>query len=274
MRGLTLLRDSLLSLTLLTFAVNAQTLSSHRDLEWQAPYRWVHIDNVDVQKIQLFEGARKGWLANLQRGDTLLGDGRPLFWCAHAKIARTYFTFYPFRTWTELDTRGKMIKQTQALVGDSAVKTYDAGDEALVPPHGSQIWRRSVESDIVWSGSDSLTDVTAAVGRMEIHQIDWYHWDEFEKLWKELQETLTAARYPLACRVYTNVYTGTQGECMLLWLARDSVQYHGAASLQTALAEQLGEDKAAGLLAKLGEYFPLKQSYEMERRTDLSNLGR
>jgi hypothetical protein len=58
-----IIRCALLGTTLLTIRVGAQTLKSHLDLDWQAPRRWVHVDNVDLTKIQTFENARKGWLA-------------------------------------------------------------------------------------------------------------------------------------------------------------------------------------------------------------------
>jgi hypothetical protein len=252
----------------------AQTPQSHLDLDWQAPRRWVHIDNVDPQKAQLFENARKGWLAVLHKDGRLLGDGRPLFWHARAGAVQTYFTLYPFRLWADLDARSEMIDRTNKAVGDEAVKTYDLGDAALVPPHCSQIWRRLAASDITWAGSDSLTELTAAVGRLEIHQIDWWHWDEFEHLWNDVKSALVAQKYPLACRVFTNAFGSSQGEYILLWLAPDSARYQAAPTLQKALTQELGESKGGEVVASLEKLFPLRTSYEIEKRLDLSNLGK
>lgn len=252
----------------------AQTTQSHLGLDWQAPRRWVHIDNVDPQKASLFENSRKGWLAALHRGGRVLGDGRPLFWYARAGTVQTYFTLYPFRLWADLDARSEMIDQTNKAVGEDAVKTYDLGDAALVPPHCSQIWRRLAASDITWSGVDSLTELTAAVGRLEIHQIDWWRWDEFEHLWNDVKTALVAQKYPLACRVFTNAFGNNQGEYILLWLSSDPARYRAAPTLQKALTQQLGERKGAEDVAMLEKLFPLRASYEVEKRLDLSNLGK
>ena len=251
----------------------AQVSQSHRDLDWQAPKRWVHIDTVDPQKAQIFENARKAWLVTLRKDGQLLGDGRPLFWQARGGAVYTYFTFYPFRRWAEMDARGEMIEQTEKVVGADAVKTYDLGDAALIPPHCSQIWRRLAGSDITWPGSASLTEVTAAMGRMELHEVGFENWDEFELTWKAVQEALTAQKYPLACRVFSNAFGRNQGEYILMWLASDAAQYHGAPTLKAALQQALGVPKSKALLASLEKTFPLKQSFEIEKRPDLSNLG-
>jgi hypothetical protein len=264
----------LLCASLLTSRAEAQPLKSHADLDWKAPRRWVHIDNIDPQKVQLFESSRKWWLGALHRDSTILGDGRPLFWCGRSGGGFTYFTLYPFRTWTDLDARGDMAVNTNKLVGDSAIKKYDLGDDALIPPHGSEIWRRSAESDIVWPGVDSLTDLTAMVGRMERRQVDWYHSAEFDTIWTNLKTILVKHKYPLACRVYTNSYGGSQLDCILLWLAPDSNSYHNASTLASVLTQELGEAKAKEMLAALDRYFPLAKSYEMHKRLDLSNLGK
>jgi hypothetical protein len=260
--------------TLLVAHPAAQTTRSHLDLDWQAPRRWVHVDNVDPQKAQLFESSRKGWLATLHRDGSLLGDGRPLFWHARTGTVQTYFTLYPFRRWGDLDARSEMIDQTNKVVGEEAVKTYDLGDAALVPPHYSQIWRRLTESDITWSGSDSLTELTAAVGRLEVRQVDWWHWDEFEHLWNDVKAALVAQKYPLACRVFTNAFGNNQGEYILLWLAPDPGRYQAAPTLQQALTQELGERKSGEVGAMLEKLFPLRASYEIEKRLDLSNLGK
>jgi hypothetical protein len=252
----------------------AQALESHLHLDWQAPRRWVHIDNVDPEKIRGFEDARHDWLKALRRGDRLLSDGRPLFWCARSGDKRTYFTFYPFRNWADLDARAAMVEATSKIVGDSTVAKYDSGDSTLIPPHCSQIWRRLNGSDIVGLNDSSLTEITAAIGRLEIHQIDWWHWDEFEKLWKDVQSILVANKYPLVCRVYTNAFGNNQGEYVLFWMAADSVQYNSAPPLRTILTAAIGKEKCDSLIAGLESYFPMQQSYEMLRRPDLSNLGK
>ena len=229
------------------------------------------MDNVDASKAEVFEKARREWLAVLRTEERLLGDGRPLFWKASTGSVQTFFTFYPFRAWADLDSRREMIDRTQKTVGDEAVKRYDLGDVALVSPHYSQVWRRSEDHDIVWSGNDRLTELTATAGRLEVRAMDIRRDDEFERLWGELQAALVAARYPLACRVYSSVFGN--GEAMLMWLAPDRAGYQDAPPVRTALARQLGKRKSSEILASLEKVFPKRASYEIERRADLSNLG-
>jgi hypothetical protein len=167
-----------------------------------------------------------------------------------------------------------MATQTNKIVGDEKLKAYDAGDAALIPPHGSQLWRRVASADIVSPGCDSLTELTASVGRMEFRLVDWSNWDQYENVYAEFQSALIAANYPLTGRVYSNNYGGKQGEYMVWWLARDASAYQSAPSLRAALEKTLGAAKADDLLSRLDRYFPIQRSLAAERRDDMSNLGR
>src|SRR5262245_18736536 len=180
---------------------------THADLDWQAPYRWVHIDNLDSAKAARFEGARKAWLQTLRKDGVLLGDGRPLFWHARSSRAgQTLFTFYPFRAWADLDARREMIDRTQKAVGEEAVKAYDRGDIALVSPHYTQVWRREPDYDIASGAARDLTEVTAMVGRLEVHTMDVRRSDDVDKAWKRIANALSSTGYPLACRAYSSTY--------------------------------------------------------------------
>jgi hypothetical protein len=246
---------------------------SHLDLDWQAPNRWVHVDNCDAGKARLFEQARLGWLRALRRDGHLLGDGRALFWHARSSAAgETFFSFYPYRDWDDLSARRAMIVRTQAAVGDSAVKAYDAGDAALVSPHYSQLWRRTADHDIAWSGTQALDELTAGAGRLEVCTLDIARWDEFVRAWRGVADALAAARYPLACRVWASSYG--RGEYMFWWLAPDAAGCRAAPALREALTGQLGAARAAELLATLDRTRRVEETYELERRADMSNLGR
>lgn len=264
----------LFSLVMLWTRAGAQEPpKSHLDLDWQAPRRWVHVDNVDPQKAPLFVNARLNWLATLRRDDGLLGDGRPLFWHARSsKAGETFFSFYPFRTWADLDARGQMAAETVKVVGEDALKAYDSGDEALVSPHYSQVWSRANNYDIAWSATDSLTELSAMAGRLEVHSVDITRWDVFEQSWKQLTDALVVAGYPLACRTFRSTYG--KGEYMVWWLAQDSATYMSAPSIQDVLDTQLGSQKSAELRGALDAVFPVEEFYDVERRADLSNLGR
>lgn len=243
------------------------------NLDWSAPALWVHVDNVDASKAGAFESARKGWKRVLVRDGRPLGDGRPLFWHARSSVAgQTYFTFYPFRAWSDLDARLEMIERTVKIVGEAAAQAYDAGDDALVSPHYSQIWRRLPDYDVVGDASRDSTELTAAAGRLELHAVDIRRWDEFERAWKEVARTLARHRYPLAARAFMGAYG--RGEIMIWWMAGDADAYRTATPLPVELERHLGREAAATLTATLASVFPQTESYEIVRRPDLSHLGR
>jgi hypothetical protein len=246
---------------------------THADLDWQAPYRWVHVDNLDPAKAARFERARKAWLEALRKDGALLGDGRPLFWHARSsKAGQTLFTFYPFRAWADLDARRRMIDRTHKEVGEAAVKAYDSGDAALVSPHYSQVWHREAEYDIASAPAKDLNEQTAMVGRLEVRTIDVRRSEDFDRVWKRIANALALAGYPLACRAYTSTYG--RGEAVLFWLAKDGASYAAARPLRAEMERQFGKKEAEKLLDTLEEVFPLQESYEVERRPDLGNLGK
>jgi hypothetical protein len=211
-------------------------------------------------------------MATLRQGDGLLGDGRALFWHAASSPEReTFFSFYPFSSWADLEARGRMIHRTEEIVGDAAVAAYDSGDAALVSPHYWQIWRRLGSLDIAPPAIRNLTEVTASNGRIEVHTVDIRRWDEFETAWLQVAEALGAAEYSLGCRAFRASYG--RGEVVLWWLASDPVSYKAAPPVAEVLERQLGQHAAAALLATLDEVLPLEESYDVERRVDLSNMG-
>jgi hypothetical protein len=263
-------------LSLLVFPGNLRAEDaprSHANLDWEAPYRWVHVDNLDPAKAGRFESARKSWLEALRKDDALLGDGRPLFWHARAsKAGQTFFTFYPFRTWADLDARRLMIDRTQKELGEKAVKEYDRGDVALVSPHYSQVWRREPDYDIASEAAKDLTERTAMAGRLEVHGMDVRRSEDVDRAWKRIANALASSGYPLACRAFSSTYG--RGEVMLFWLAKDDDAYRAARPLRAEMERQFGKKEAEKLANALQQNFPLQESYEVERRPDLSNLGK
>lgn len=248
----------------------APAVASHRDLDWTAPNLWVHVDNLDPALAPQFVAARLGWLAVLRQADGgLLGDGRALFWEADG---RAFYSFYPFADWPGFEARRLMVAATQETVGKPAVEAYDSGDAALVSPHYSQVWRRSPGSDIATPATSGLTEVTAAVGRLEVHDIDITQWDVYEQAWGQVAAVLQANNYPLACRTFRSSFG--RGEYMTWWLAADAATYAAAPTVEAVLAKQLGATEAGLLLGKLAAVFPVRESHEVVRRADMSNLGR
>lgn len=269
MRMLTLLAAMVLAGSAAAADVAAPAVASHRDLDWTTPNLWVHVDNLDPALVAQFETARLGWLAALRRDDGLLGDGRALFWEADG---RAFYSFYPFAGWPEFEARREMVVRTQDTVGKPAVEAYDSGDAALVSPHYSQVWRRSPGSDIATPATAALTEVTAAVGRLEVHDIDITQWDVYEQAWRQVAAVLQANNYPLACRTFRSSFG--RGEYMTWWLAPDAATYAAAPTVEAVLEKQLGATEAGLLMAKLAVVFPVRESHEVVRRGDMSNLGR
>jgi hypothetical protein len=252
-------------------APGAGAQSTHASLDWNATYRWVHVDNIGPDPSAVFERARAGWLQALRQGDSLLADGRPLFWSHRAKERSTYFTFYPFTRFGELDARRDAVRATQAAVGKDALARYDLGDAVLVPPHYSQIWRRSPDDDYVPAGGEAWTDRTAACGWMEF-RTPAFEDAAVDSLWKELRVALAAEHYPLTCRVLQNVYGSSDIICM--WLAPDSAALRAAPRIKDLVTRHLGADPARKFWKRLDSVFPVTSTLTVERRPELSNLGK
>ena len=218
--------------------------SAKEPLDWSGPYRWVHIDNVDTTKAATFEDARTGWLRVLRKKDGWLDDGRALFWHARAGAVQTFFTFYPFRRFADLDARRETVGRTNEIAGRAATDAYDLGDAALVAPHHSEIWRRDPDQDVAAPAVAALTELTAAAGRLDFLQPDIQKEGRLERLWKTVRETLEARNYPLACRTFRSVF-GT-GEIVRLWLAPDAATMASAPSISSVLEKALGEARREG----------------------------
>jgi hypothetical protein len=241
-------------------------------LDWSAPYRWVHFDNLDPAKAAAFEDARNRWLRVLGKNDRWLDDGRALFWHARAGAVQAFFTFYPFRRFADLDVRRETVARTNEIVGRAATDAYAAGDVALVAPHHSEIWSRDPDQDVAAPAVVDLTELTAAVGRLEFQEPDVQKESRLGALWKTVRETLEARSYPLACRTFRSAF-GT-GEIVRLWLARDSAAMASAPSISSVLEKGMGEAAAKALLAELDVIVKVRRTVSVERRADLSNLPR
>jgi hypothetical protein len=250
----------------------AATPSTHAALDWSAPNRWVHVDNIAKGRLEVFETARHGWLQALRQGDSLLADGRPLFWGHRAPEPGTYFTFYPFRRFGELDARRDAVRATQAVVGKEALARYDSADSVLVAPHYSQIWRRSADDDYVPAGSESCTELTAAGGWLETRVPSFEAGAVVDSLWKELRTALAAEHYPLVCRVFVDVYGSSSVFC--LWMAPDSATLQAAPALKDVVRRHLGDAQAKQFWRRLDAVFPVTSTTTVERRADMSNLGK
>jgi hypothetical protein len=227
-------------------------------LDWSARRVQVHIDTVPLGRLDVFEGARRRWLDRVRAGGVYRPDGRPLFFSARREGVQTYFTFYPFATWADLDTRASATTHTEAEVGGkAAVEDYDSGDVALVTPHHSEIWLRQTGLDLSPGGGPPLREVDARHARMELREMPvGATRDRLDAVWPEVKRLLTEAGYPLTLRAHWSLFGS--GRLVFLWLSRDSVP----APLPPPVQQRL--DAAA----------PLRETILLVRRDDLSNLPR
>ena len=104
----------------------------------EPPRRRVHIDNLDPSKVGQFEKARVDWVAWIAAhhvtdpwGGLMLQVG-----------GSTFLTVRSFTDWAELGAKptGTLDPKAQKLYNDQS-------DDALVPPHHSEIWVREPELD-------------------------------------------------------------------------------------------------------------------------------
>src|ERR1044072_7908510 len=100
---------NLILVLIFTSTVPSQGQENYQSLDWSSPMRWVHVDSVRSDKAAIFEAARLRWLKALRQESYRLPDGRPLFWHAKKGKVQTYFTFYPFAHFAELDARRESI---------------------------------------------------------------------------------------------------------------------------------------------------------------------
>jgi hypothetical protein len=238
------------------WAAAAEASPSPPVLDWAAPRVSVHVDTVPVDKVEVFEGARRRWLARVREGGAYRPDGRPLFFSGRRDGLETYVTLYPFSTWTDLDARAAATRSTEAAVGGkAAVEDYDSGDAALVAPHRSEIWLRQVGLD--YAPSVPLRAVEARTARLEVREMPvGAATARLDAAWPGVIRLLTDARYPLTARAYWSLFGS--GQLVLLWLGGDAT---GAAA-----------PLPAAVKGRLDAVAPLREVLHLARRDDLSNL--
>lgn len=239
-------------------------------LDWSAPHRWVHLDNVTQAGVGLFEGARRRWLAALRKDGTALPDGRPLFWSGDHDGLRTYVTFWPFGEMAALDARSRMVAASQAKLTPQALKEYQDGDAALVAPHYTQIWSRQPEDDFVSPVAGDLTELSGAHGRLQLLQLNLQVAARADANWGEIRALLARKRYPLTCRVFSSRYGA--GQTILLWLSTDAVSLKSAPGLTEFLQTATGESQSTALAKEFAGLWSAQQQLDVVRRDDLSNL--
>jgi hypothetical protein len=213
--------------------------------------RRVHVDHVDPAKISQFEQARTDWVAWVAAhhvvdpwGGTLLQVG-----------GSTFLTVRAFMTWAELDAK------PTAKLDPAAQATYnDRSDDALVPPHHSEIWMREPELD--YAAIDLV-----GVGTITYDEIALT--DAYEKAWAQIRTELAAAKYPIARVAFFSQYGS--GLHVSLWLAPNRAAYDAAPTIDQVLVKRLGQAKATALLTTWRGAVVHHEELPLVVRADLSN---
>jgi hypothetical protein len=214
--------------------------------------RRVHVDHLDAKKVEQYVRARRAWVASVASrravdpwGGTFLQVG-----------GSTFLTVRAFDTFAELD-----VKPAPGALDAKAQAAYNRdSDDALVPPHHSELWVRDADGDL---GEHEL----AGVGRIVFEQraLDTTASDE---AWAEIRGVLTA-KYPLRRLAFFSQYGS--GRSVTLWLAPDEATWKRAPTVDQVLVEKLGKAKAAELLARWRGATTAREELELVVRADLSN---
>jgi hypothetical protein len=217
----------------------------------EPPRRRVHVDHLDPAKVGEFELARKDWVAWIAAhhvadpwGGTLLQVG-----------GSTFLTVRSFTTWAELDA-----KPTAKLDPKAQAAYNDRSDDALVPPHHSEIWVREPELDYAAIEPAGVGTITYDDLKLD---------DTYEKAWAEIRTELVAAKYPIARVAFVSQYGS--GKHVSLWLAPTKAAFAAAPTIDQVLAKRLGKAKADALLARWRGAVVAHDEKELIVRADLSN---
>lgn len=237
-------------------------------LDWSAGGRWVHVDHVDPTQVQLFEQARKRWLARLAQKPRWQPDGRQLFWSGTHGTSSVYFTFHPYATWSDLAARADAAAVTNEAAGQPSVKDYDSGDLALVPPHRSELWRRLPQMDLgpVSGAPSELSSRRLVVEfrRMPTGATN----SEMDEVWAAIQRSFTGTSTRARAQAWWSAYGS--GDLVLLWTRSDGSGEDPLRGL--SVLDEMPD--GAALLERAEKLAPLGDRIELFRRDDLSNMPR
>jgi serine/threonine protein kinase len=244
--------------------VGYATVTPHERQLAQPAYLTVHIDTLAPEHRAEFEAARREWVAVLHRAHAT--DQRGTFY----EVADVGFvTMRPFATFADLDARAADRKRALAAVPAEALQRYDArSDAALGFPHYSEIWQR--DDDLGYAPRAGALDEQAANAiEMIVEDVkaDSASEREYDATWREIRAALEAAQYPLTRITYETVYGS--GRVVTLWLAPSSAALT-ATSVEAALCAQLGDVRAAALLARRDAIVLHREQHRVSRRDDLS----
>lgn len=229
-------------------------------------YRVVHIDVLAPERFASFESARKEWVETLARvhGSDLRG--------AYFEMEHVGFLgVRPMHRFAELDARKSSVEAAMRTVPKAAGDAYDAAsDAALIYPHTSEIWRLDDELSYA-PPAGALTETSAGFFTLSMLEVkaDAASEETFWSASKDLLGALATVNFPLQRLTFETSY-GT-GRVYALWLAPTRAAFDAAPTVERALGDALGEEKAKALLAKLSSAVLKETKVNVIRRRDLDS---
>lgn len=229
-------------------------------------FRTVHVDTVAPGREGEFEQARLSWLAALAAKQT--SDARGVFLQVGG---HTYFTLRPFFEFADLDSRGKARTQALAQVDPALRKRYDdKTDATLVFPHRNEIW--SIEPSLAYQGlAGATTECRAGAARLVIESLRTAppFESQYQSIWNEMRDALRKVSYPLSRITYSSTFG--DGRLFSFWLSRNREDLAKAPTIEAALREALGPEKASALMRRQADCLVGSETLDVIPRPDLSN---
>lgn len=224
----------------------------------------VHFDPVRPDKVAQFEGARREFLGVLAEHRT--HDARGTFLQSGSSL---FLTVRGFDAYADLDARGPARARALQGVPQEAIQRYDdQSDSALAPPHHTEVWVHLANLDYRAPGP-ALSPFTAPVSRMLSYALEpGLSESRCDEAWPRVQGALMAARYPLSrVTFYSSIGSGN---VIAFWVAPSRAVLESAPSVQDAVAEILGREKAAEWLACMDANVIRTESSDVVPRPDLT----
>jgi len=150
----------------------------------------VHVDNLEPSKVAQFEMARTNFVGELEKRG--VDDRRGLY----LKVGETrFYSIVPFESFTALDVLAGARSRAQALM-KGTIEEYDRlSDEALVFPHGNEIWSERADLSYLLEGRS----LEAAV---ELVTEDVAPMCDYSAAWSPIAAALASVKYPIERRAF------------------------------------------------------------------------
>jgi hypothetical protein len=221
----------------------------------------VHIDTLDPQKVQQFEGARLAWLQSLTK------EGAADAWRGsyYAVDDHAFLSLRPLTRLGDLDPHAMGGPKPSP----EAVKAYnDLSDEGLVFPHFTQVWMADEELSYRPPSHAVALDGHGR-GTWVLDAVEPNRSEAYGQAWAEVHRALASIAYPVAHLCFASRVG--DGRTSWLWLARDDASFESAPSFEVALENAVGAARAFELLKELAKAVAATESHALRGKPAMSD---